>query len=600
MIRSRFLLATLIISLLMSGPVATAALPKEVRRELSQMSKEARKISGLVRRKKIDEAKQLISKLEERLEQLNISDDERDRNWTSFWRTFERARDAIPIRFESEIAPILGDNCARCHGAERAAANLRLDTFNGLRRGGRSGRLLQPRSSARSLIMARLTANEDNARMPRNSDPLPQKQISQIAKWIDGGAIFDGDDQDAPIGSAARPKKPNVKVTMADGSESVSFTKDVAPIIVTFCLNCHRGNNPRGGFSVVTIGDMLRGGDTGDTIIPGNADDSYLWHLVGLQDPIKMPQGNALLKRSQARTLRTWINEGAHFDGDDPSAALRSLVPTEAEKTANRLSGMSKTAFRQRRREQAESLWKRAASQDIPDSVVSDNFIVCGDVGSNRLNELSRLAETQAARLQKDYQSNDELWRGRLIIFASKDRFEYTEFNVVLQDRRTPPGVHGHTIITPQLDTAYVVLHDRTDADSSNDLTSNQLLQRLIAEAWLNRTGTGLPDWLQQGFGMTEADLKNDFFRRQKPSVQSAVAALNRPDDLFRDATLPPAATPLVGSFLVRFLQTQGQSKFTDFVASARAGNSAADAIQTVYGKSAASIARAFVKQLNR
>ena len=88
--------------------------------------------------------------------------------------------------------------------------------------------------------MARLTATEDEARMPRNRDRLSDEQLDLIAKWIDGGAVFDGDDQDAPIGASGQPKKPDVEVTMADGSESVSFTKDVAPIIVTFCLNCHR------------------------------------------------------------------------------------------------------------------------------------------------------------------------------------------------------------------------------------------------------------------------------------------------------------------------------------------------------------------------
>ena len=40
-----------------------------------------------------------------------------------------------------------------------------------------------------------------------------------------------------------------------------------------------------------------------------------------------MPAGNQVqIKRSQAQALEKWIREGAHFDGVDGKATLRSLV----------------------------------------------------------------------------------------------------------------------------------------------------------------------------------------------------------------------------------------------------------------------------------
>ena len=91
---------------------------------------------------------------------------------------------------------------------------------------------------------------------------------------------------------------------------------------------------PRGKFGFTTFEQLLQGGPTGSTIVPGKPDESYIVDLVLRQEPLKMPQGQAELKRSQAVALETWIREGAHFDGKDPKAPLRDIVPTEAQLAA--------------------------------------------------------------------------------------------------------------------------------------------------------------------------------------------------------------------------------------------------------------------------
>lgn len=594
-----------ILVLCLTDPV-TGALPKEVRKQLAQMSKEARGVGALVRRRKVDEAKELISRLEQQAEELGIDEGERDRTWRTFQRNLERARSQIPASFESEVAPILAARCVRCHGSERASAQLRLDTFDGLRQGGRSGPLLRPGLPQNSLIMARLTAESDRQRMPRNGDPLSDTELGIIARWIGGGARFDGTNPSAPIGSSAKPapeKKAAVKVVMADGSETISFKDDVAPIFVNFCLRCHRGDEPAGGFSVVTIEDVLRGGDTGDTIIPGNSDDSYLWHLVGLQDPIKMPQGQALLKRSQAMAIKRWIDEGAHFDGKSVQATLRSLVPTEAQRASQQLATMSDTEFADRRIDQATDMWKRAVPRQEFKSVMTDHFLVCGNVDQARLDEFAQLAETQASRLQADFNDESdegELWRGRLIIFVVGDRFDYTEFNTVLRDRRTPATTHGHVSITAQLSDAWIALHDRDLPASTTELTSDQLLQALVAEAWLIRDGATLPDWLRQGFGLLQADTDRRFLAQLQPQAKQAVRSVSRPADIFRDGTFSPDSVAAVGAMLVQFLQTQGKAKFLTLQQELRSADNPADAVTRSYGQPAEAIARAFLARLRR
>ena len=590
----------LLLIVVVPAVTVTGTLPREIRRELSQMSKEAKTVSGLVRKKKIDEAKSVIEKLDQQVTALNIANDERDRAWTRFKKQLERARNAIPVSFESDVAPILTANCTRCHGTDRADANLRLDTFNGLRRGGRNGLLLQPRSPANSLVMERLTATNEQQRMPRNAERLPDVELNMIGKWIAGGAIFDGDNQDAPIGQSNKEPTVNVDIVVADGSETVSFKDDVAPILVNFCLRCHRGNDPRGGFSIATITDVLRGGDTGNTIVPGDSGSSYLWQLVGLQDPIKMPQGQALLKRSQAQTIKLWIDEGAHFDGNDIKATLRSMVPTASEKESGNLAAMSDEDFARRRIEQTATMWKRTAPREDADSVTTDNFYVYGNVGTDRLTQISKLAETQLTRLQDQYGGNETSWRGRLIIVANQDRFEYTEFNTVLLNRRTPPEVHGHVVITGQLATAYAVFHDRNNKNSATELSSDQLLNSLVAQAWLIRDGSILPNWLQQGFGMTESGVDAKFFSQLKPQALQATRGLRSPIELFNNASFSPTGTRIVGAMLTRFLLTQGNIKFKEFANTLRSESNTAEAIISVYGQSADTVARAFFGSLSR
>ena len=342
-------------------PTVSAALPPEVKKELTELNRELRPVTGMIRKKQVDEAKAIIQKVEDRIKELEIADDERDRSLTALRTALQRAKVAIPVSFEKEVAPIVKAKCLRCHGADQPKANLRLDTYANMGRGGRSGPLLLPRNPQRSLIMARLTADAPQ-RMPQGGMKLSDDEISIIGRWIAGGAAFDGEDVTAPVGDSMVEKKPPVKVVMADGSETVSFKDDVAPWMVNICLRCHSGANPRGGYNITSFEQLLTDGDTGSTIVPGEPDNSYIVDLVLRQDPIKMPAGNQVqIKRSQAQALEKWIKEGAHFDGVDSKATLRSLVPTEEELANAKLAAMSNKEFSERRLEQAETIWKRVA-----------------------------------------------------------------------------------------------------------------------------------------------------------------------------------------------------------------------------------------------
>ena len=96
--------------------------------------------------------------------------------------------------------------------------------------------------------------------------------------------------------------------------EPVSFTKDIKPILENSCWTCHSGATQASKLDLSTRERALVGGERGPAIVPGRADDSRLYRLVaGLEQP-SMPFDGSTLTGAQIRSIKTWINEGAHWD----------------------------------------------------------------------------------------------------------------------------------------------------------------------------------------------------------------------------------------------------------------------------------------------
>ncbi len=602
---SIFLMSAFSAVLLCECREAKAALPPEVRRELTSLQKDLREITPLIRRKQIDEAKAIIQKVDDRLAELMIADDESDRAYSTLISQLEKARLSLPVSFEHSVAPILKNNCLGCHGAEQPRANLRLDTYSAMARGGQSGPLLLPGRPLQSHVMARLMTTNEQQRMPRGAAKLSDVDINIVGRWIEQGANFDGQNPEAPIGDSTVEKKPPVQVVMATGSESVSFKNDIAPWMVNICMGCHSGNNPRGGYNITTFEQLLTDGDTGSTIVPGKPDDSYIVDLVLRQKPLKMPAGQAQLKRSQAVALETWIREGAHFDGTDAKAAIRGLVPTEAEMESARLATMSDEEFSQRRLEQAAEIWKRISPRAAGITVTTDNLVLHGNVTDDRLKELGEWGETHVAALTSKYKlpAIEKPWRGRLIVFVGKARFDYEEFNTVLMDgRRTPRSISGHAVMTPQFDSVYVAMHDVGDVESADSLNAQQLLKSLLSEAYLNRAGSQLPDWLRMGFGILESGVpaNSEFVRTIPTRASQALSTMTDSGKIFDDGTFAPDEVGPVGYLLVRFLMRSGAGKFQQLIDELRSNPNVGRAIQQTYNTTPAALGRTFLQSGTR
>src|SRR5262249_13474124 len=70
------------------------------------------------------------------------------------------------------------------------------------------------------------------------------------------------------------------------------FEKKIRPILVSHCYTCHSADtNSKGGLRVDDHNGLLRGGNTGAAIVPGDPAKSLLLKRVKLQDTKRrMPQ----------------------------------------------------------------------------------------------------------------------------------------------------------------------------------------------------------------------------------------------------------------------------------------------------------------------
>jgi len=104
------------------------------------------------------------------------------------------------------------------------------------------------------------------------------------------------------------------------------FEKKIRPIIIEKCYKCHSSmEKVKGGLSLETREDLLKGGDTGPAIEPGDPDKSRLIEAVRYKNrDLQMPPKNQL-SPEQVRDLETWVKMGA----PDPRVKTAQAAPVK-------------------------------------------------------------------------------------------------------------------------------------------------------------------------------------------------------------------------------------------------------------------------------
>lgn len=126
--------------------------------------------------------------------------------------------------------------------------------------------------------------------------------------------------------SAAAPAR---LAMAADAAAPVSFSRDIAPVLLKHCQACHGAPEPKGGYQVSNYGLVMKPGESESPAVePGKPEDSALYTLVHSDDAdTRMPKEADPLAPAQIELIKRWIAEGGKYDGTDPAAPLASIVP---------------------------------------------------------------------------------------------------------------------------------------------------------------------------------------------------------------------------------------------------------------------------------
>ncbi len=95
-----------------------------------------------------------------------------------------------PVSFDKEIEPILAAKCVVCHSGPVKEGRLDLGSYEGIRKGGRSGSAIVAGKSAESLLI-KLAGRTDRPLMPPTKGeqkPLSPTELALLKLWIDQGA----------------------------------------------------------------------------------------------------------------------------------------------------------------------------------------------------------------------------------------------------------------------------------------------------------------------------------------------------------------------------------------------------------------------------
>ena len=220
------------------------------------------------------------------------------------------AQDGSPL-FTPDVAPILNEHCVVCHGESSPQAELDARTRDALLAGGKSGPAIVPGNPVESLLLQKVASGA----MPIGGKKLASGEVDLLRRWIEGGALLEGEDPASAGGGRGQ----------VDPREILVATVQVK------CLLCHGRRRQEGGLDLRTRASALQGGVSGPAIAPGDPDRSLLIQRIESEEmPPEEHQARLSYRpvtSSEIEKLRDWIRQGAPWDDEKPAAVDPATDP---------------------------------------------------------------------------------------------------------------------------------------------------------------------------------------------------------------------------------------------------------------------------------
>ncbi len=586
--------------ILLGTGLASAAVTKEQRAKLDELD-EATKVAGKLysERKYVDCAQQISQVQRELLELLQVKDPALLRLAKPIYARLGRAHGLLelegaelealptwselssrssmpkdtktePVSFRRDLAPWLASACGGCH-IDRQRGRYSMKTFVELRQS-ESGTLIRAGSSGDSRLVEIIESGD----MPRGGGTVSDEQLRQLKLWIDQGAKFDGPNPAVPLRSiiASPPRRPATSpLSTASKAGEVSFSNDIAPVLMENCNGCHiGGQRASGGLRLDTFARLLRGGDSGEILAGNNPNQSLLIQKLKGEQGQRMPLGRPPLSDEQIGMISDWIRQGASFDGPSQDSNIEVVVGRARAEQASH-----EELFAQRQQRALER-WSKVLPDDQPATAKDSEIFVLGNVPQARVDEkLEELSEAvrQAKKLLKT-PTREPLSKGGFTVFILNSRYDYSEFGRMNENRELPKDWLGHWKSDP-LDVYGVLVTDQPLEPKQ----AKAVAQQVVVGGYLGSL-TDVPMWFAEGVARNTVI---STYRRGDPRVAewqrtlpAALQKVKNAQSLLRNQ-LDEETAGLVGMALTNsMMDRSNRRRFDKLLSLLREGQSFTDA----------------------
>lgn len=146
------------------------------------------------------------------------------------------------------------------------------------------------------------------------SPPTVRSAVISIDRWLPFVAFACL----AVVWASGADSLPGSIVPTVNGAadQSLTFERDVRPLLKAHCFQCH-GEEPElsGGLDVRLVRLLATGGESGSAVVSGNAAESLLWQRISSDE---MPPGAKKMSAAEKATIERWIGAGAKTARPEP------------------------------------------------------------------------------------------------------------------------------------------------------------------------------------------------------------------------------------------------------------------------------------------
>jgi mono/diheme cytochrome c family protein len=493
------------------------------------------------------------------------------------------------VSFVRNVAPILVTKCGRCHVNDKKG-DFNMATYELLKQGTKDGLVVMPGKGSGSRLVEVIESGD----MPRGGAKVSKPELEAITKWIDEGARFDGRDSNTPLvrlvssaAANAAMEPSELKVVAATGKETVSYSKDIAPVLLASCVECHTAQRLQGRLCMDNFELFMKGGASGNPWIPADPAESILIKKLKGTLGQRMPLQRDPLPDETIAKFEKWIAEGAKFDGGNSTQATPILV------RAFKIKTLTHEQLAKERVESSQQKWRLASPMAVPAVLETKNFLIMGRTSEAILAEVGKAAEEQAVAVGRVFRApaDKPLVKGRITLFAFPSRYDYSEFGQMVEERKLPPEWRGHFGVDVSDVFGVFVL---PDSAGGSDYTIPGIVGQQVAAAYIGSL-SNVPSWFADGCGHVYAAKVDQKAGRVKQwnDRLAQVASAGRLDQLLGRGLTPEETEAAAYGFVKSLMNNSG--KFNALLMALRKGDEFDQAFTRAFGEPKAVLA-AWVK----